>query len=151
MAIVVQLRSHVLILCETMDCSMPGSSVLHHLLEFAQIHIHESMMLSNCLILCCPLLRLLSVFQSIRVSCSESALGIRWPKYWSFRFSTSPSNGFSGLISFRNDWFDFLAVQGTLNSLLLHYSWKHQFFDAQPFLFYIQVIVYSEAILVLTM
>ena len=77
----------------------------------------ESVMPSNCLILCHPLL-LPSVFLSIRVFSNKSVLCIRWPKYWSFSFSISPSNEYSGLISFRIDWFDFLAVQGTLKSLL---------------------------------
>ena len=75
----------------------------------------ELMMPSNHLILCCPLLLLSSVFPSIRVSSNELALHIRWPEYWSFSFSISPSNEYSGLISFRIDWFDLLPVQGTLN------------------------------------
>ena len=79
-------------------------------------------MRSNHLILCCPLLLPPSVFPSIRVFSSESVLCIRWSKYWSFSFSISPSNEHSGLISFRVDWFDLLAVQGTLNSLLQHHS-----------------------------
>ena len=74
----------------------------------------ESVMPSNHLILCCPLLLLPSIFPSIRVFSSESVLGIRWPKYWSFSFNISPSNEYSGLISFRMDWLDLLAVQGTL-------------------------------------
>ena len=78
----------------------------------------ESVMLSNHLILCCSLLLLPSIFPSIRVFSNESALRIRWPKYWSFSFSISPSNEYSGLISFRIDWLDLLAVQGTLKSLL---------------------------------
>ena len=78
----------------------------------------ESVMPSNHLILCCPLLRLLSIFPSIRVFSNESALYTRWPKDWSFSFNTGPSNEHSGLISFRIDWFDLLAVQGTLKSLL---------------------------------
>ena len=78
----------------------------------------ESMMLSNHLILCLPLLLLPSIFPSIRVFYNESVLHIRWPKYWSFSFSISPSNEYSGLISFRIDWFDLLAVKGTLKSLL---------------------------------
>ena len=85
----------------------------------------ESVMPSKHLILCHPLLLLPSIFPSIRVSSSESVLCIWWPKYWSFSFSTSPSNEYSGLISFRIDWFDLLAVQGTLNSLLQHQSFKH--------------------------
>ena len=79
---------------------------------------------SNHLILCHPLLLLPSIFPKIRVFSSESALHIRWPNYWSFRFSISPSNEYSGLISFRMDWLDLLAVQGTLKSLLQHHSSK---------------------------
>ena len=82
----------------------------------------KSVMPSNHLILCCPLLFLPSIFPSIRVFSNESVLLIRWPKYWSFSFSTSPSNQYSGLISFRMDWLDLLAVQGTLKSLLQHHS-----------------------------
>ena len=78
----------------------------------------ESVMPSNYLILCCPLLLLPSIFPSIRIFSNESVLPIRWPKYWSFSFSISPSNECSGLISFRIDWFELLAVQGTLKSLL---------------------------------
>ena len=84
----------------------------------------ESVMLSNHLILCCPLLLLPSIFPSIRVFSNESVLHIRWPKYWSFSFSNSSSNEYSGLISFRIDWFDLLAVQGILKSLLQYHSSK---------------------------
>ena len=84
----------------------------------------ESVMPSNHLILCCPLLLLLSIFPSIRVFSKKSVLPIRWPKYWSFSFSISPSREYSGLISFRMDWLDLLAVQGTLKSLLQHHSSK---------------------------
>ena len=84
----------------------------------------DSVMPSNHLILCCPLLFLLSIFPSIKVSSSQSVLRIRWPKYWSFSFSISPSNECSGLIVFRIDWLDLLAVQGTLKSLLQHHSSK---------------------------
>ena len=84
----------------------------------------ESVMLSNRLILCHPLLLLTSVFPSIRVFSNELTLCFRWPKYWSFSFSISPSNEYSELIYFRMDWFDLLAVQGTLKSLLQHHSWK---------------------------
>ena len=91
----------------------------------------ESVIPSNYLILCCPLLLLSSVFPSIRVFSNESVLHIRWPKYWSFSFSISPSNEYSGLIYFRMDCLDLLAVQGTLKSLLQHHSSKHQFFGAQ--------------------
>jgi len=84
----------------------------------------ESVMLSNHLILCHPLLLLPSVFPSIRAFSNESGLHIRWPQYWSFSFRISPSNEYSGLISFRMDWFDLLAVEGTLKSLFQHYSLK---------------------------
>ena len=84
----------------------------------------ESVIPSNHLILCHPLLLLLSIFPSIRVFSSESALRIRWPKYWSFSFHSSPSSEYSGLISFRIDWLDLLAVQGTLKILLQHHSSK---------------------------
>ena len=87
----------------------------------------ESVIPSNHLILFRPLLLLPSIFPSIRVFSNESALHIRWPKYWSFSFSISPSNEYSGLISFRMDWLDLLAVQGTLKSLLQHHSSKAQF------------------------
>ena len=84
----------------------------------------ELVMPSNHLILCCPLLLLPSIFPCIRLFSSESILRIKWPKYWSFNFSISPSNEYSGLISFRSDWLDLLAVQGTLKSLLQHHSSK---------------------------
>ena len=97
----------------------------------------ESVMPSNHLILCHPLLLLPSIFPSITVFSKESALHIRWPKYWSFSFNISPSNEYSGLISFRMDWLDLLAVQGTLESLLQHHSskasilWHSAFFVVQ--------------------
>ena len=84
----------------------------------------ESVMPFNHLILCCPLLLLPSIFPSIKVFSNESVLHIRWSKYWSFSFNTSPSNEYSGQISFRMDWLDLLAVQGTLKSLLQHHSSK---------------------------
>ena len=86
--------------------------------------LRELVMPSNYLILCCPLLLLLSIFPSIRVFSNESARRMRWPKYWSFSFNISPSNEHSGLVSFRMDWLDLLAVQGTLKSLLQHHSSK---------------------------
>ncbi|CAN0529234.1 unnamed protein product [Rangifer tarandus platyrhynchus] len=101
-----------------MYCSTSGLPVLHNLLEFAQLMCIESVIPSNLLILCHPLL-LPSIFPSIRGFSNELALPIRLPKYWSF--SISPSNVYSALISFRIDWFDFLAVQGTLRSLLRHH------------------------------
>ena len=107
-----------------MDCSMPGLPVHHQLLELAQNMSIESVMPSNHLILCCPLLLPPSIFPSIRVFSNESVNCIRWPKYWSFNFSISPSKEYSGLISFRIDWLYLLAVQGILKSLLQHQSSK---------------------------
>ena len=107
-----------------MDCSMPGFPVLHYLRSLLKLTSIESVMPSNHRILCHPLLLLPSIFPSIRVFSSESALGIRWPKYWSFSFNISPPNEYSRLSSFRTDWFDFLAVQGTLKTLLQHHSSK---------------------------
>ena len=92
----------------------------------------ESVMPSNYLILCHPLLLLPSIFPSIRVFSNESVLHIRWQEYWSFSFSISVSNEYSGLISFRMDWLDLLAIQGTLKSLLQHHSSKASVFGAQP-------------------
>ena len=107
-----------------MDCSTPGLPVHHQLPEFTQLRSIKSVMPSNNLILCRPLLLPPSVSPSITVFSNESALHIRWSKYWSFSFSISPSNEYSGLISFRMDWLDLLAVQGTLKSLLQHHSSK---------------------------
>jgi len=114
-----------------MNSVTSGSSVLHSLLDFAQIHVHWVSNVSSHLILCCPLLLLSSIFPSIRVFSSELALHIRWPKYWSF--SISPSNEYSGLISFRIDWFD-IAVQGTLKSLLQHHNSKASILHHSTFL-----------------
>ena len=105
-----------LTLCNPMDCSVPGFPVHHHLLKLAQTHIHQLMMPSSHLVFCSPLLLLPSIFPSIRVFSNESVLRIRWPKYWSFSFSISPSNEYSGLIFLKIGWFDLLAVQGTLCS-----------------------------------
>ena len=111
-------------LCDPMDCKTQASlsiTISQSLLKLMSI---ESVMPSNHLILCHPLLLLPSLFPSIRVFSNESALCIRWPKYQSFSFNISPSNKLSGLISFRMDWLDLLAVQGTLKSLLQHHSSK---------------------------
>ena len=122
-------------LCDPMDCSMPGFPVHHQFLELAQTV--ESVMPSNHLILCPPLILQPSIFPSTRVFSNESALRIRWTKDWSFSFSISPSNECSGLISSRIDWLDLLAVQGTLRSLLHHHSseasilWCSAFFVVQ--------------------
>ena len=113
-----------LTLCDRMDCSTPGFPVLHHRRSLLKLMSIESLMLSNHLILCHPLLLLPSIFPSIRVFSNESALRIRRPKYWSSSFSISPSNEYSGLTSFLIDWFDLLVVQGTLKSLLQHHNLK---------------------------
>ena len=94
----------------------------------------ELVMPSNHLIHCHPLLLPPSIFPSIQVFSNESVLHTRWPKYWSFSFSISHSNEYLGLISFRINWFDLLVIQGTLQGLLQHLSFKHQFFGAQPYL-----------------
>ena len=113
-----------LTLCDPIDCSIPGLPVHHQLPEFAQTHVHwvgDAIQLSH------PLSSLLlppSIFPSIRVFSNESVLPIRWPRYWSFSFSISPSSEHSGLISFRMDWLDLFAVQGTFKSLLQHHSSK---------------------------
>ena len=107
-----------------MDCSMPGSSVLHCLTEFAQIHVHWVSDASNHLILCCPFSSCLQFFPASGSFSNESTFHIRWPKYWHFNFSISPSNEYSEFISFRIDWLDLLAGQGTLKSLLQHHGSK---------------------------
>ena len=117
-----------------MNRSTPGLPVHDQLPESTQTHIIKSLMPSNHLILCCPLLLLPSIFYSIRVFSNESALPIRWPKYWSFSFNISPSNEHPGLISFRMDWLDLLAVQGTLKSLLQHHSSKASILRCSAFL-----------------
>ena len=106
-------------LCDSMNHSTPDLPVHHQLMEFTQIHVHtESVMPSSHLILCRPLLLLPSILPSIKIFSSESTLRMRWPKYWSFSLSISPSNEHPGLVSFRMDWLDLLAVQETLKSLL---------------------------------
>ena len=105
-----------------MNHSMPGLPVHHQLPEFTQTHAIELMMPSNHLILCRPLLLLPAIFPSIRVFSNESALCFRWPKYWSFSFNISPSSEHPGLIYFRMDWLNLLAVQGTLKCLQHHSS-----------------------------
>ena len=106
-----------------MDCSTSGFPVHYQFLEFTQTHVHELVIPSNHLILLLPLL-LLPISPSIRVFSNESVPCIRWPKYWSFSFSINRSKEYSGLISFRMDWLDLLAVQGTLKSLLQHHGSK---------------------------
>ena len=119
--VVVQLLSHVQ-LCNPMDCSMTGFPVLHYLLEFAQTHVHQvndAIQPSHPLL---PSSHSAFYLSLIRIFSNDLALHIMWPRYWSFSFSISPCNGYSGLISFRIHWLELLAVQGTLKSLLQHHS-----------------------------
>ena len=124
-------------LCDPMDCSTPGFPVHHQLQSLLKLMSIESVMPSNNLIFCHSLLLLPSIFPSIRVFSNESVLHIRWPKYWSFSFSISPSNEYTGLISFRMDWLDLLEVQETLKGLFQHHSlkasilWHSAFFIVQ--------------------
>ena len=117
--------SHLcLTLCDPMDCSTPGFTIHHQPPKLAPIMSIESVMPSSHLILCRPLFLPPSIFPSIVVSFNESVFRIKWPKYWSFSLSISPSNEYSGLISFRIDWLDLFAAQGTLKSLFQHHSSK---------------------------
>ena len=121
-------------LCDPMDCSMPGFPVYHQLPELAQIHVSDAIQPTHHLLSPSPPG---SIFPSIRVFSNESFLCNGWPKYWSFSFSISPSSEYSGLISFRTDWLDLLAVQGTLKIFLQHHSskasilWRSAFFIVQ--------------------
>ena len=126
----VQSLSHVQ-LCGLMDCGIPGLPVITNSWNLLKVMSIESVMPSNHLILCRPLLP--SIFPSIRVFSNELVLCIRWPKYWSFSFSISPSKEYSGLISFRMDWLDLLAIQGTLKSLLQHHSSKASILQRSAF------------------
>ena len=132
MCVVIRLLSCVW-LCDPRDCSTPGFlslTISWSLLKLMSIGL---VMPSNHLILCRPLILLPSIFPSIRVFSNESVLHIRWPKYWSFSFSISPPNEYSGLISFKIDWLDLLAVQGTLKSLLQHHSSKASILQCSTF------------------
>ena len=120
-------------LCDPVDCSTPGFPVHHQLPELLKLMSIVSVMPSNHLILCCSLLLPPSIFPSIRVFPNESFLCIRCPKYWSFSFNISPSNEHPGLVSFRMDWLDLLAVQGTLKSLLQHHSSKASVLQCSAF------------------
>ena len=116
-----------------MDFSTLGFPVHHQLPEPPQTHVHHIDDASNHLILCRPLFLPPSIFASIRVFSNELVLSIRWPRYWSFSFSISPSNEYSGLISFRMDWLDLLIVQGTLKGLLQHHSSKASILQRSAF------------------
>ena len=116
----VQSLSHVQFFVTPCTATLQVSLSIINSWSLLKLRSIKSVMPSNHLILCCPLLLLLPIFLSIRVFSNKSALHIRWPKYWNFSFSTSPSNDYSGLISFRMDWFDLFAVQETLKSLLQH-------------------------------
>ena len=120
----VQSLSHVRLFVTLWTAACQASLSITNSRNLQKLMSIESVMPSNHLILCPPLLLLPSVFPSIRDFSNESALCIRWPKYWSFSFNISPSNEYSGLISFRMDWLDLLAVQGTVKSLLQHHSSK---------------------------
>ena len=120
----VHLLSHVLLFATSWTAALQASLSITNSKSLLKLKSIESVMPSNHLILCCPLLLPPSIFPSIRVFSNESAPHIGWPKCWSFSFSISPSNEHSGLISFRMDWLELLAVQGTLQSLLPHHSSK---------------------------
>ena len=122
-----------LTLCNPMNHSTPGLPVHYQLSSLLKLMSIESVMPSNYLILCRPLLLLPPIPPSIRVFFNESTLHMRWPKYWNFSFSISPSNEHPGLISFRMDWSDLLAVQGTLKSLLQYHSSKASIFQCSAF------------------
>ena len=116
-----------------MDCSTPASLSFTNSWSLLKLMSIESVMPSNCLVLYSPLLLLPSIFPSIRAFSNESVLPIRWPKYWSFSFSISPTNEYSGLISFRMDCFNLFAVPGTLKSLLQHHSSKASILQRSAF------------------
>ena len=130
----VQSLSRVRLFANPWTAARQASLSITHSWSLLKLMSIESVIPSNRLILCYPLL-LPSIFPSIRVFSSESALRIRWPKYWSFSFSITPSNEYSGLISFRMDWLDLLAVQGTLKSLLQHRSSKASIWHSAFYMF----------------
>ena len=131
--LVVQLLTSVVLFVTPWTATCQASLSFTISLNLLKLMSIEWMMPSNHLILCCLLLLLPSIFPSIRVFSNELALRIRWPKYWGFSFSISPSNEYSGLISFRIDWFDLLAVQGTLKSLPQHHSSKASILQCSAF------------------
>ena len=129
----VQSLSHVRLFATPWTAALQASLSITNSRSLLRLMSIESVMPSNHLILCHPLLLLPSIFPSIRVFSNKSVLHIRWPKYWNFSFNTSPSNEYSGLISFRIDWLDLLAVQGTLKSLLQHHSSKASILQLSTF------------------
>ena len=129
----VQLLSRVRLFVTPWTAAPQASLSITNLWSLFKLMPIELVMPSNHLILCCPLLFLPSIFPSIRVFSNESAVHIRWPKYWSFRLSISPSSEYSGLISFRTDWLDLLAIQGTLKSLLQHHDSKASIIQRSAF------------------
>ena len=131
--VAVQLLSHVQLFVTPWAAACQGSLSFTISQHFLKLMSSESVIPPNHLIFCYPLVLLLSIFPNIRVFSNKSALCIRWPKYWSFSFSIGPSNEYSGLISFRMDWLDLLAVQGTLKSLLQHHSLKASIFQCLAF------------------
>ena len=129
----VQLHSRVQLFVTPWTAARQASLSITNSQSLLKLMFIESVMPSNCLILCRPLLLPPSIFPSIRVFSNESVLCIRWPEYWSFSFNISPSNEYSGLISFRMDWLDLLAVKGTLESLLQHHSSKASVLQCSAF------------------
>ena len=138
----VQLLSRVQLFVTPWTTARPASLFITNSQSLAKFMSIESMMPSNHLILCCPLLPLASIFLSISVFSNESALCIRQPKYWSFSFNISPPNEHPGLISFRMDWLDLLAVRGTLKNLLQHHSSKASIFQCSAF-FVVQIYIHT--------
>ena len=129
----VQLLNHVLLFVTPWTAACQASLSITNSWSLLKSHPSSQVMPSNHLILCRPLLLSPSIFPSIRVFSNKSALRMRWPKYWSFSFSISPSNEYSGLVSFRMDWLDFLTVQGTLKNLLQHHSLKASILQCSAF------------------
>ena len=127
----VQLLSSVRLFVTSLTAACQASLFITNSCSLLKLMCIKSVMPSHHLILCCPLLLPPSIFPSIGIFSNESVLCIRWSKYWSFSFCISPYNKYSGLISFRIDWFDLLAVQGALKNLLQHHSSNHQFFGTQ--------------------
>ena len=128
----VQFISHVWLFVTPWTAAHQASLSITNSRSLPKLISIESVMWSNHFILCCPLLLPHSIFPSIRVFYNDSVLHVRWPKYWSFNCSISHSNEYSGLISFRMNWLDLLAVQGTLKSILQWHSSNHQFLSTQP-------------------